>query len=122
MTGKQIIAVLVAIIFLEKGTVEKSRCLGEVAVHMVDKRDYYEILGISKESSESEIKKHFEVLLENSIQIKILMTPVLRISSRKYKKHMLFYQIQKKDKNMTPMGTIDPRFPIWSRRFPRCQY
>ena len=62
MTGKQIIVVLAAIIFPEKGTVEKSRGLGKVGIHMVDKRDYYEVLGISKESSESEIKKAFRSL------------------------------------------------------------
>ena len=62
MMEKQITVVLAAIIFPEKGTVEKSRCLGEVGIHMVDKRDYYEVLGISKDSSESEIKKAFRSL------------------------------------------------------------
>ena len=62
MMEKQITVVLAAIIFPEKGTVEKSRGLGKVGIHMVDKRDYYEVLGIPKDSSESEIKKAFRSL------------------------------------------------------------
>ena len=38
---------------------------------MADKRDYYEVLGVSKTATDDEIKRHIDDLLKNIIQMQI---------------------------------------------------
>lgn len=40
---------------------------------MAQKRDYYEVLGVSKTATDDELKKHIENLLSNTIQMLILI-------------------------------------------------
>lgn len=54
------------------------------------KRDYYDIMGVPKSSSETEIKKAYKKLAlrfhpdKNSMEGKSFLIKVLRMSSRKY--------------------------------------
>lgn len=57
---------------------------------MADKRDYYEVLGVSKDADEAAIKKHTEFWLRNIILTPIPETKKLKQSSRKLLKLMLF--------------------------------
>ncbi len=50
---------------------------------MSNKRDYYEVLGVSKNADEAEIKRLIANLRSNITPIKTPMTPVLRKNSKK---------------------------------------
>ena len=41
---------------------------------MAEKRDYYEVLGVNKNATDDELKKHIENLQKNIIQTLILIT------------------------------------------------
>ena len=57
----RIIAVLAEHTFLEQGTVDRAAC-DQWGEDMPNKRDYYEVLGLSKDASGSEIKNSFRSL------------------------------------------------------------
>ena len=40
---------------------------------MSNKRDYYEVLGVNKNATDEELKKHIENLQKNTIQMQILI-------------------------------------------------
>lgn len=49
-----------------------------------NKRDYYEVLGVSKDADEDTLKKHTENLPRNTILMQILVTRRQRQSLRKF--------------------------------------
>ena len=57
---------------------------------IMSKRDFYEILGVNKSSSQEEIKKLIEKLLLNFTLIKTLTIKLLKKSLKKLPKHMRF--------------------------------
>ena len=57
---------------------------------MADKRDYYEVLGVSKEADEAKLKKHTVSLPRNTIQILIPEIKKLRLSSKRHQRLMLY--------------------------------
>ena len=56
----------------------------------MSKRDYYEVLGISKGASSEEIKKAFRTKRNSSIQIVIQTIQMPKLSSRRPTKHTIF--------------------------------
>jgi preprotein translocase subunit Sec63 len=56
---------------------------------MAEKRDYYEVLGLSKSASDDEIKKAYRKLSKNIIQISIKHR-MPKKNSRRSPKHMKY--------------------------------
>lgn len=54
---------------------------------MAEKEDFYNLLGVSKDASQEEIKKLTESFLKNIIQTSIKKL-TLKINLKKYLKHM----------------------------------
>jgi len=59
-------------------------------------RNYYEILGVSKDATQEDIKKHTESLHVNIILMSIPTTKKPRQNLKKFQKHTPFYPIRKK--------------------------
>ena len=68
-----------------------------------NKRDYYEVLGISKTADEKEIKSAYRKLAITLIEIKSQM---LKKNLKKFLKHMKFYQTLTKEQNMINMDIM----------------
>ena len=52
------------------------------------KRDYYDVLGVQKNASDQEIKKHLGILQKKIILIEILETKKQKLVSKKSMRHM----------------------------------
>jgi len=63
------------------------------------KRDYYEVLGVSKDADEKEIKLAFRKLAKNIIPM-LIKNPALKKSLKKLKKLMQYYQMKTAENNM----------------------
>ena len=63
---------------------------------MADKRDYYEVLGVSKTASDDEIKKAFRTLAKSIIPTCTLGIKSVKKSSRKHRKPMRCFPMQKR--------------------------
>ncbi len=66
----------------------------------MSKRDYYDVLGVSKSASDSELKKAFKKLAMKYHLIEILMMILQPKNLKKLPKHMMFYLIHKKNLHM----------------------
>ena len=54
---------------------------------MADKRDYYEVLGVSKTASDSELKSAYRKLAKKYHQMLIRETKKQKLSSKKQQRH-----------------------------------
>ena len=66
-----------------------------------DKRDYYEVLGVGKDASEDEIKKHTEKKQSNITPTSTLATKPRRKNSKRQTRHMKSSAIRIKRHAMT---------------------
>ena len=62
------------------------------------KKDYYEVLGVSKNASDAEIKNAFRKLARE-YHPDVSKDPNAEQNLKKFKKHMPYYQIKKKEDN-----------------------
>jgi curved DNA-binding protein CbpA len=62
----------------------------------MSKRDYYEVLGVSKGASGPELKKAFKILIILKQQKNL----------KKLQRHMMFYQILKKNQHMINLAIL----------------
>ena len=72
---------------------------------MSDKRDYYEVLGVSKDADDKELKKPSGLLQESTTQTRMMHQMQMK-NSKKSKRHMLFFRIQRSVATMTDSVTI----------------
>lgn len=70
---------------------------------MADKRDYYEVLGVSKTASDDEIKKAFRTLAKKYHPDMPPGDKECEESSRKHRKPMRCFPMQKKESSMTSL-------------------
>ena len=78
---------------------------------MAEKRDYYEVLGVSKTADDKELKKPSGHLQESIILTKMILQMLMK-NSKKYKRRTLFSQIQTKEVIMTDLAIIHRWFSI----------
>ena len=71
---------------------------------MSAKRDYYEVLGVTKTSSSDEIKNQYRKLALKFHPDRNQSKDASESTLKKFLKHMLFFQILKKNKPMINMG------------------
>ena len=64
---------------------------------MADKRDYYEVLGVSKTASDDEIKKAFRTLAKKYHPTCTLGIKSVKKSSRKHRKPMQCFPMQRRE-------------------------
>jgi len=64
---------------------------------MADKRDYYEVLGVSKTASDDEIKKAFRTLAKKYHPDMHLGIKSVKKSSRKHRKPMQCFPMQRRE-------------------------
>lgn len=55
---------------------------------MADKRDYYEVLGVSRDADDAAIKRHTGSLQRSTILIQIPVIKKLKRSLKRHQKHM----------------------------------
>lgn len=70
------------------------------------KRDYYEVLGVDKNASEDEIKKHIEKLLLNITQIRIQVTNLQKRNSKRLLRLMMYCMTHKNVSNTTNLDLM----------------
>ena len=68
------------------------------------KRDYYEILGVSKNADDKEIKKAYRNLQLNIIRTKTLTTNNQKKNLKKLQKLMMCFQPLKRNKDTTSLA------------------
>ena len=71
----------------------------------MNKKDYYEILGVSKTASQDEIKSAFRKLAKNIIRM-FQKKKMLLKNLKKPKKHMQFYLMKKNVENMINLDIV----------------
>ena len=67
---------------------------------MADKRDYYEVLGVAKNASDADIKKHSVTLRRSIIQMHIQGTKNVKKNLKKLRKRMPYSAMQINVDNM----------------------
>lgn len=67
-------------------------------------RDYYDILGVSRDADAAAIKSAYRRLAKNTIRTPIKETRKQKNVSKRYPKHMTFWEMKKREKLTTGSG------------------
>jgi preprotein translocase subunit Sec63 len=76
---------------------------------MPEKKDYYEVLGVPKDSSEKDLKGAYRKLAMKYHPDRSEKSPMLRRSSRSYPRPMQSSLIRKSARNTTSSATLESR-------------